>query len=483
MTPPPVLRHLLIVVALLAVGCTAAEDPDPDPDAAPSTDSAATPDDGRTDDAAEARATAAPATPRPVPTFPPPPPVPDGPTAPDVAELMDRAVASPLNPDVEAIAALGDTGDPRVLWLLSDLLRLAASAEAADAAVQAANTLAGTSIVDPITSPWRTLTDHLIAWDLPAPDGYVARKATLFTALEAGWTPFFDDADAAIDWRLVSWGGVLIDDRPLGEPGPCPEGCIPALDDPELVPAEEGGWYPDDGIVFGITLGAESVALPRNQMEVHEMVNATIGGQRVAIPYCTLCGAAQAFRTDGTDIVMRTSGLLHRSNKVMYDLTTQSVFDTFTGTAVSGPLQDQQLTLAQVPVVTTTWAEWRAAHPDTTIIAADGGIGRSYDLDPLGGRDDDGPIFPVGERDERLDVHEPVLGIVLEDGTAVAFPVVSAQTALAAGQAVELDGVVVTADAGGLVATTADGAPLPSHQAFWFAWSQFHPDTLLWEPA
>ena len=40
--------------------------------------------------------------------------------------------------------------------------------------------------------------------------------------------------------------------------------------------------------------------------------------------------------------------------------------------------------------------------PDTRIIAEDGGIGRSYPLDPLQGRDDNGPIFPVGDVDGRL---------------------------------------------------------------------------------
>lgn len=215
------------------------------------------------------------------------------------------------------------------------------------------------------------------------------------------------------------------------------------------------------------------------------MVNATIGGRRVAIPYCTLCGAAQVFFTDieggGTDqIVMRTSGLLRRSNKVMFDLTTFGVFDTFTGQAISGPLLDQEVTLSQASVVTSSWGDWKAAHPDTTIVAEDGGIGRTYPLDPLRGRDDDGPIFPIGDTDDRLGVQEPVLGIVLPDGTPVAFPVEQAQRVLREGGTVDQAGVTVESDAGGLVATF-DGQPVASHQAFWFAWSQFHPDTELWE--
>ena len=34
--------------------------------------------------------------------------------------------------------------------------------------------------------------------------------------------------------------------------------------------------------------------------------------------------------------------------------------------------------------------------------------------------------------------------------------------------------------AGGIKAVDADGTDLGSHQAFWFAWSQFHPKTALW---
>ena len=38
--------------------------------------------------------------------------------------------------------------------------------------------------------------------------------ALLFTLVEPEWAPFFADPNADVDWRVVSWGGVLIDDRP-----------------------------------------------------------------------------------------------------------------------------------------------------------------------------------------------------------------------------------------------------------------------------
>jgi hypothetical protein len=167
---------------------------------------------------------------------------------------------------------------------------------------------------------------------------------------------------------------------------------------------------------------------------------------------------------------------------MMYDLTTMSMFDTFTGAAVSGPLQDAEVVLEQGTVAVTRWGEWKAAHPDTRIIAEDGGIGRSYDLDPLRGRDDAGPIFPTGDVDPRLPVQEPVVGVITDDGSPVAFPAGAARDALASGDKVVEAGVELFDDGGGLRARTADGLDVAAHEAFWFAWSQFHPDTVLWAP-
>jgi hypothetical protein len=50
------------------------------------------------------------------------------------------------------------------------------------------------------------------------------------------------------------------------------------------------------------------------------------------------------------------------------------------------------------------------------------------------------------------------------------------------GERVAIAGVEVTPDGDGLRARATDGSELAAHQAFWFAWSQFHPRTELWEP-
>ncbi len=420
-------------------------------------------------------------------SFPPSPAsVPDGPLDPELLTILNQVFSDPPLLDPDLIRSTADYEDVRVAWELADLLRFVQGSDPGDAAIDAFEDLTDTRIET--GSAWGETTDLLIDWDLPAAPEYAARKALLFALVEPGWIPFFADPNADVDWRFVSWGGVLIDDRPrdIAASGqPCVGGCIPALNDPAVTEADDGDWYPDDGVVFGVVVNDEARAYPKNQMEIHEMVNDTIGGRRIGLPYCTLCGSAQAFYTDQVPgfetLELRTSGLLSRSNKVMFDLDGRSMFDTFTGRALTGPLHDGGVVLEQATVQTSTWAAWKAAHPDTTIVAQDGGIGRAYPADPLQGRDDNGPIFPIGRADDRLGVQDQVVGVETPDGRLVAFPVEAALASLEAGGSVEAAGIEIVLD-GGLMARTIAGEPVSSHQAFWFAWSQFHPATELWAP-
>ena len=422
--------------------------------------------------------------------YPPAPEVPSGDLDPAVEAELNGLLAGALagSFENEAIDQIVAAGDARVAWALADLMRFIQVGEPAAQLQRGFSQLTRASLAGSTGPVFTEAFDHLIAWDLPDWAGYAQFKRDLYTVVEPGWDPFFEE-DVAIDWRLVTWGGVLIDDRPLGSPDPCPDGCIPALDDPLTTPVSGGDWYPDDGIVFGLDVSGASLALPKNQMQVHEMVNLTLGGMRLGIPYCTLCGSAQAYVTgsvpdDFEPSVLRTSGLLSRSNKMMYDLLTGSVFDTFTGEALSGPLARIGFTFDQVSVVSSTWGQWKQEHPDTQIIAEDGGIGRTYAEDPLRGRDDDGPIFPTGPIDPRLPAMELVVGVLDADGIPIAFPVESTRLALQAGTTVHINGLSASLSGDGVLVTGPGGetsGEIGSHEAFWFAWSQFYPKTLVWE--
>ena len=413
-----------------------------------------------------------------------PPAVPDGPLSDDLARAVDAAFVDPIENggwgrDQEiALAEIAASGDPRLAWHISDLLRFVRSPSLNAALGEAATELLGRDMTG--ADAWGTVTDHLIAWDIPAPPDYLTTKRAIFTGVIPGWERIFIEGD--IDWRLVSWGGVRIDDRPFDRSNdPC--NCIPAADDPAVTSAEEATWLDDDDIIFGITINGESRAYPRQIMEVREMVNDTLGGRDLGIPYCTLCGAAQAYFTDDVPDgverpILRTSGLLSRSNKVMYDLNTYSVFDTFLGTAVTGPLAEKGVQLNQATVITSDWGSWKAAHPDTTVLAEALALGRNPDFRNT--RDANGPIFPVGDVDPRLPIQEDVIGAVTASGQPVAFQRTQAFLALQAGEEVRFENIRLQLDAGGMRAVGEDGSDLGSHEAFWFAWSQFHPETALW---
>ena len=58
-----------------------------------------------------------------------------------------------------------------------------------------------------------------------------------------------------------------------------------------------------------------------------------------------------------------SSGFLFRSNKLMYDHQTHSLWNQFTGRPVAGKLTGSGIRLNVLPLVITSWAEWLKGHP------------------------------------------------------------------------------------------------------------------------
>ena len=413
-----------------------------------------------------------------------PPKIPTGDLSDDLKSavktaFVDSVTNSEWGRDQEiALKDVSESGDPRLVWIISDLLRFTSGRQLDASLNGAAAKLLGKEL--PTQNSWGVVTDHLIAWDIPAPPNYLESKRAIFTSIVPGWDKIF--VEGKIDWRHVSWGGVLIDDRAYDTTDKTCN-CIPAADNPAVSSVENAKWLKDDDVVFGVEVNGEYRAYPRRIMEVREMVNDTLGGRHLGIPYCTLCGAAQAYFTDqlpdGVERpILRTSGLLIRSNKVMYDVNTYSVFDTFLGTAVTGPLAEKNIKLRQASVVTTTWGTWKKAHPETTVLIEELALGRDFDF--RNNRDANGPIFPVGNVDPRLSVHEDIIGIITASGKPIAFQRSKAVAALQKGEEIAYENVRLKLAAGGIKAVDENGRDLGSHQAFWFAWSQFHPGTELW---
>ena len=167
----------------------------------------------------------------------------------------------------------------------------------------------------------------------------------------------------------ITWGGVQKDG-------------IPSLDNPDLIRAAEAGYLKADDLVFGVTINGDVRAYPLRIMGWHEMFNEVIGGVPVALAYCTLCGSGILFETQvpgrARPLVFGSSGFLYRSNKLMFDRETHSLWNQFTGKPVVGPLADSGIALRQRPVVITKWDSWRTAHPATKVLSLSTGHRRDY---------------------------------------------------------------------------------------------------------
>ncbi|MEM7240604.1 MAG: DUF3179 domain-containing protein [Pseudomonadota bacterium] len=181
--------------------------------------------------------------------------------------------------------------------------------------------------------------------------------------------PYLDPSRMHIRFEEVTWGGVSKDG-------------IPSLDTPRHIEAADADYLRADDLVFGVSINGDTRAYPLRIMGWHEMFNEVIGGVPVALAYCTLCGAGILYETklDRFDapLVFGSSGFLYRSNKLMFDRRTHSLWNQFTGKPVMGELWNSGIALKQRPVTITSWENWKTDNPDTVVLDLNTGHLRNY---------------------------------------------------------------------------------------------------------
>lgn len=339
--------------------------------------------------------------------------------------------------------------------------------------------------------------------------GYATFKAGLFGEVDPAFADFLvAPPPHRIRIEEVTWGGVRKDG-------------IPALVNPAMIAAAEARYLTDEEPVFGIAIEGDARAYPFRIMDWHEMANDVVGGVPVALAYCTLCGAGILFdaRVEGQaePLVFGSSGLLYRSNKLMYDQQTLSLWNQFSGRPVIGPLAASEIRLKVLPVAITSWREWRKRHPATRVLSLETGHVRDYTPGrPYGGYFASPELmFPTQTQDGRLKPKDQVFGLRL-DGREKAWPLAAFGDgrvindrigdvplvligslgertvrayrgngrSFAAGakpETLEQEGALWRIGEDAL--TGPDGtrlARLPGHVAYWFAWSGYLPNAELY---
>lgn len=339
-------------------------------------------------------------------------------------------------------------------------------------------------------------------------EGFDAYKEWVFTKIDPNFSLFINPGVAhTIRLEEITWGGVIKDG-------------IPALVNPQLVdPTDDAADYlKDDELVFGVAINGDARAYPLRVLDWHEMFNDVIGGVPVALAYCTLCGSGILFETavEGRDAPFEfgSSGFLYRSNKLMYDRETNSLWNQFTGRPVVGELVGSEIELKLRPVAITTWKKWLTRNPDTRVLSLETGYSRDYRPGQPYASYFNSPdlMFPALVTDDRLAAKDYVFALRLED-TEKAWsldlfkdqPVIN--DTIGAHEIVLIgdpDSRTVRAYGSGGIPFAADASDpevlragsdiwkitedalvgpddrrlvrLPSHIAYWFAWQNYLPD-------
>ena len=339
---------------------------------------------------------------------------------------------------------------------------------------------------------------------------YAEFKSKLYSQIDPRFAEHFNsELPTSIRLDEIQWGGVKRDG-------------IPPLDKPTMINGSEADYMEDSNIVFGIEINGDARAYPKRILGWHEMFRDTIGGESVNGVYCTLCSTMILYKTtfNGVHHELGTSGFLYRSNKLMYDRETKSLWSTLNGAPVVGPLVGKGIVLETLPVVTTTWGKWRREKPTTKVLSLETGHERDYREGAAYADYYDSPylMFEVPEIDKRMPIKDEVLAIrhgdLSKDALAISVDFLS-QTPVYSDTVDGTDIVILTCQTGssrvyksiGITFAEWDGSNtakddagnswvvnedainnvdtgtslprLPAHRSFWFAWYSMHPETRL----
>lgn len=258
----------------------------------------------------------------------------------------------------------------------------------------------------------------------------------------------------------------------------CPaRDCIPSIDNPKYLSAEDASHIADDELVITLSYNGEYRAYPSSILDHHEIVNDTIAGEPLAITWCPLCGSAVGIRRTVADEVTEfgVSGVLYNSDLVLYDRKSGTLWDQIEARGIVGSMTGVQLEL--VPVSMSRWAKWRDQHPDTLVLSTDTGFDYDYSADRYAEYRDSTRLFmPVSATDERIHAKTVVFGFDLPSG-AVAYTELMLQESGAYRHDLGGEEAVVTLhEDGSVTLQRGDQTHFPI-RVFWFAWYTFHAGT------
>jgi hypothetical protein len=295
----------------------------------------------------------------------------------------------------------------------------------------------------------------MLAWTLTLAPGARAKELCLNG---------FDLSDASIPVTEIVSGGP-------------PRDAIRALERPSVLGASDAPWG-DSERILGLVVRGEARAYPLAILDWHELVNDTLGGIPILVSYCPLCGTGMIFerKIDGRARLFGVSGLLYRSDLLLFDRETESLWSQIQAVAVSGPMMGSRLKLLRSEH--RSWGQWVSEHPKTTVLSPDTGYLRSYGRSPYVAYESTDRLYFSAPHDPRYAAKTPTLGIRTADGNIRAYP--APEVIRANGSLRERLGDVqleIRYDEERRQFEVEAPESVEVIQSYWFAWSAFHPET------
>jgi len=230
-------------------------------------------------------------------------------------------------------------------------------------------------------------------------------------------------------------------------------------------------WLADDEMVLGIHYNGETKAYPIRVISWHEVVAAQFGDEKVLVTYAPLTASGQAFATSDFGI----SALVYNNNTLLYDKNTRSLWTQLGGDGVAG--ENAAKKLKQIPVVYTSWGEWKAKFTDTKVLSIDNGQGIDYSKAAYAKYENTVELpYPVAFSKNKLPFKSRVVGIEV-DGKFKAYPF----SMLTQNTEDFFNGMKIqiqyNEDTHSTWVTDEEGTLIPSAVCYWYAWYAFHSNT------
>ena len=123
----------------------------------------------------------------------------------------------------------------------------------------------------------------------------------------------FDLTDALVAKDEILLGGLQLDG-------------IPAIDKPKFIPGKQAGFLNPDDRVLGLINNKQAKAYPIAILNYHEIVNDNVGGGRIVVTYCPLCGSGIAYRSEvrGRNLNFGVLRLIYRDSYTLVRATLRS---------------------------------------------------------------------------------------------------------------------------------------------------------------